>query len=159
MHTVKAHNAAPSNGAASIDESEFDDLVRSIEAQASHVRAQLANVEAEANELRARLRRFDGAIAKLKPQPRKARKSTKVSAQEGATKFVQGYLERHRASLSDGFTSTELHRQMGANGEGEYGKERVRYAVNELHERGILRLDRMTVGGGKLFKMVGSDEE
>jgi hypothetical protein len=42
-----------------------------------------------------------------------------------------------------------------ANGDPLLGKEQIRRSVLTLHERGVIRLDRKTQGGGKLYKIVG----
>ena len=146
---------------------EFADLAAPLQAQRNRIAAQLANVEEEREQLLAQTRRLDAALRALSAprvkmgRPRQhdhhaASYSKKRSANDEQVAIVQRYLEEHAKELEGGFTGTVLMETMDKNGGMPMGKERVRGALDVLHERGFIRLDKIVVGGGKSFKITGT---
>lgn len=118
----------------------------------------LASLEDERLRLGRQLRRLEAAIkhlnggyegqGKRKTVPRKTRVRPKGQA-------VEDYLLAHGELES--FTSPELTQVLNESGI-TIGKDRVRVMLAEMHERGLLRLERKGRGGTKHYRLLGVGE-
>ena len=117
----------------------------------TEITAERSRLLAQRDRVRKTLLLLDPASA---PGPKTKPKPSKLVAGPERTEAVRVYLQQHAGELLDGFTAVDLERMMERNG-GRIGPiERLRDALGELHTTGVIRLDRRTKGGGKLFKLV-----
>jgi hypothetical protein len=134
---------------------EFDSIVESIQREVTRLDAEIARLGAQRTKLSERRSRLRAAVKNLQPPAKRGSKPVHTETPEENIAAVQKFIEERNGELADGFTATELHRLILANGAPLLGKDVVRKSVLNLHERGVIRLDRKTQGGGNLYKLVG----
>jgi uncharacterized C2H2 Zn-finger protein len=134
-------------------------LARPLFDDADNARKELAEHDAKRAALAERVRRLDGAIARLVGEPATPKKTTagRTTTPE-AIAYTEQFLDAHRDELADGFTAHSLLKAIRANGGGGPSERRVSQAIVELHARGVIRLDKKTLGGGNLYKLIGAPD-
>src|SRR5262245_36155918 len=158
MHRYQAHDVRgekhnePRLEPEALDE--FEELVASIEAQAARVRERLAEVDAERDELLSRLRRFDGAVAKLRPPAKKIPRGAAIPIEQSID-VINDYLDRHAKEFPNGFGQADVFRGIRANGNAVIGKDRVNKTMKEMHQRNLITLHRRGPAGAFIYKRVG----
>lgn len=153
------------------------DLLRDTEAplraSLDQITAQLATLDEQRAELIEARRRIESTLRTLDPdrvlpgtkpgpKPKTAVERRfaieNVSSSEKAQRVAR-YLDEHADELSNGFTASELDRRLKSNGGSPpMSSEYVRLVLRDLHDRGVVRLDRKTKGGGKAFKIVDKEQ-
>jgi hypothetical protein len=137
------------------DETVLDEIVAPLRVHLATLDEQVAAVTAERDRLLAQRAKVKKTLAFLDPEePKPQPRSAKLTAGPERTNAVRLYLQKHAGDFTEGFTAVDLERQMEMNG-GRIGPiERLRDALKELHATGVIRLDRRTKGGGRLYKLV-----
>jgi len=137
-------------------------LTSGLEQEVARLEAELATLDEQRHQLQAQLRPLKGALTALtrqwanpgpKKQPAKKKPASRHASEELVGQ-VYGWLEAHTTELEGGFTGKELHRRITSNGGLTVSPDRVRLVLAQLHDQGLIRLDRKTQGGGKLYKLV-----
>jgi hypothetical protein len=147
----------------STNEDLLAETTTTLRAEANRLRGHLANLDAERLELRSKIDQLERAANILVPTARPAKKTRKVnkegwiSGEEAMRELLTSFLAEHREDLAEGFTITELFRRIRASGNAVVGRDRVAAMVETFHHEGAVRLDRRTVGGGKLYKLIGEN--
>lgn len=68
---------------------------------------------------------------------------------------IEKYLVGHAVELADGFTIQSLHREMKEAGVTPISSpQKMRTLIEQLRDRGMVRMDRIVKGGGNLFVLV-----
>lgn len=143
-------------------------LAAPLRAEVERLELELTNVNERRDELLEQIRRLSGALARLNgtslkpgpkgPQPKPGSFNARVrpTDEEGLAE-IRNYLDEHHRS--DNFTFTSLHDEMTAAGAlRPMGKDKFRASIELLHERGVIRLDRIVKGGGKAYKLTGRSD-
>lgn len=143
-------------------------LAKPLQQEVAGIQAQLDQLNTRRDQLMGRLRSLQNAVRALegtgvygKPGPKAngGKPKQKTSSRHASPELVEqvwGYIEAHAEELEEGFTAAELGRRILSNGSPKVSKDRVRVTVLQLHQEGRLRLDRMTQGGGRLYKLIGA---
>lgn len=127
------------------------------------IERRLAALAGETEELRAARRDVDAVLSRLdptsatlpKPSGNNAARSERVHRERVAA--IRAFVDSRPDALADGFTATALIERMRAeNAEPRMTTDTARRAIDELRDQGVLRLDRVTQGGGKLYMLVGN---
>lgn len=116
----------------------------------------------EQADLREAKRQIERTLQNLEGPQAPARSAPDFSRADFATKqkSVERFIETHREQLVDGFTASDLNRQMKEAGVTPVmSPEKTRAVIQVLHERGIVRADRIVKGGGQLFMIIGARTE
>lgn len=120
--------------------------------------AELVEIDATRDQLLAELRQLKGALDRLLPALKKTHKRGSTSnngrlVSDERVAEIQRFVEEHK-EFHDGFVAGPLARAINLSGD-PVGKDTVRKAVLVMHDRGLVRAVRKTVGGGTLYKLVG----
>jgi len=143
---------------------ELTTIDKQIEGLSNEIEAFKAAKGREIKELREMKKQIERTLRGLSGKPASnIMKRTAASAgtgnrfdQQAKLEAVERYLTSHADGLTEGFTAAEVHRWMAE--EGTYiamAPDKVRDAINVLHERGVVRADRITRGGGQSFVLIG----
>lgn len=145
--------------------SEWESVTAPLRAEAQRLRGEYDALTAEREQVASQMRRLEAAVRALDrteapkkpgPQANPGPKKKRAHASEETVSQVLGYIQSHPEELAEGFTSSDLARKIASNGDLGLSKDRIRVAVNTLHDQGQLRLVRKTQGGGKLYKLTAA---
>lgn len=140
-------------------------LVAPLREERATLVARQQELSAEVAALRNDLAQIDAVLSRLDPESVPKKKSSpghqawsekiKSKNHQRALDAVRLYASEHPELASEGFTISTLEKRLR--------KEDVRIStgslhpvLDELHESGEIRLDRIVVGGGKLYKFTGN---
>ena len=134
-------------------------LVAPLQEEAEGLRTRLAELDIERHEVQADLKRIDGVLTKMFPSPKETKRLRGRPSENGRmvsddrVEDVLRFIETHD-QYKEGFIAGPLAKAMNLEGDA-VGKDTVRKAVLVLHDRGVVRAVRKTVGGGTLYQLVG----
>lgn len=133
-------------------------LAAPLENELRSIDAQIKALSEELDELREARRDVAFVLVRLNPSLAKPKKK-RGWAPRGGTRApeILDFIESHNGDFADGIIYTKLFGAMKAEGIA-IGKDKVKAGVLELHESGVLRLDRKTMGGGNSYKLVGDGD-
>jgi len=149
----------------------MDDLRRlaiPLQQEVDQIQNELGQLNIRRDQLMGRLKPIRQALDRLQgvspgPKPgngaaqpkqgKRGRKYPKARAAATTVAQVREYLEAHQEELADGFTGRALHAKMESNGQHTPSKDTLRKSLLRLHETGVVRLDRITQGGGRVYKL------
>ena len=118
----------------------------------TELRKELDEVKKERTKLRGVLRAIEPGQAPKRRRGSATDNGHAVSDQR--VDEILRFIQAHRDNYKDGFVAGPLARDINLSGD-PVGKDTVRKAVLVLHDRGIVRAVRKTVGGGTLYQLVG----
>jgi hypothetical protein len=146
----------------SYDNAFISDVATKLRSEVQQLDAKIAQASVDLTAMREARQRLNNALRSLVPQPSTPGRRPNVDAnlKDDAQKIdeTQAYIEAHTAQLADGFTSKSLYDSMRQDGgQAIASVERLKkYLGGELRDRGIVRLDKLTRGGGQMFKPVAA---
>lgn len=141
-------------------------LVEPLLEQLGGIEQRLAALDAEREELTASKRQIERVVNGLQPSKPKKHpsgsstdkrspdESPRVQRQwEERIATVQRFIEGHE--FADGIVASQVSKAIASNGGENVSPGKVRTCLEELHNRGVLRVDRKINGGGVAYKLVG----
>jgi hypothetical protein len=163
---------APGSVAARVQE-KMREVVAPLQQEADELDAEIALRQRELDDLRDARYALDAVLKRIEDPAkrggvrmgataRKPNEPPEVSLHVNPTKLaqVEGFLGAHADVLDEGFTGADLDRLMRANPNGgkALSAERIRECLIVLHARGVIRLDGITTGGGRRYKLIGGND-
>lgn len=143
---------------------QLHELGEPLREQLRQVEARLEVLDAEARELRAMRTQLGGVLGKLDAKPKPPSKGMPTAAVVAnraradrelveKTDAVEAWLLAHRDELRDGFTANVVANTANGVPHGLSSKT-AQQVLEILRERGVVRADRVTKGGGMSFKLL-----
>lgn len=126
--------------------------------QMAGIDRRLVEIRREATDLREARTQIETVLRRLEPQPTAVKSSGSNNRIGRAEKqiVIEQYLRDHGDTFPGGFTASQLAAKMKQDGVKPVASpEMTRNILQVLHERGIIRIDRVAQGGGNLYLVVG----
>jgi hypothetical protein len=156
-----------------INENMIDEVQKALDNAAEPLRTKLAEIAAQITSKQAELdelwntRKFiqislNRIVGEPKTKTKNLSHTTPRESDEPKIDYIETLIQNNADSLSDGFTSVTikelvkkdmLERETDSGGP---GIEVIRRALDALHRRAVIRLDRTGRGGSRIYKLVGS---
>lgn len=175
MTTTDTPTAAATQAVLAVVRDQLREAEAPLRATLDQITARLATLDTERVELNEARRRIEGTLRTLDPdrplsgvktgttKPSRERNRHTVRGPKGreSAAIVEKWVYAHAPELVDGFTGAEIDRRIRENGGSPHpiSADLVRSVLDDMHERGILRLDRLVKGGGRLYKMIEGEQQ
>lgn len=133
------------------------ELALPLREQLAQIATRTAELQRELRDLREATQQISKVLRGLEgtKAPAKGAGSGGETRRARKREAVQAFVEGNRYAYQDGFTNQQLLADLNRNGE-RHSKDAVRLATKDMHERGLLRVDRKARGGGSVYKLVGN---
>jgi len=138
--------------------SNLREMASPLKEQMASIDRRLVEIGREQIDLREARRQIEKTLQYLEGTPAPAKGAPDFSRADFQAKFAatEKFLADYGDSLDKGFTATDLARAMKEAGVKPVASpEKVRAIIKQLHERGVVRVDRVAKGGGNLYMLVG----
>jgi hypothetical protein len=165
---MASQSTAAANGGAQEDEdsvavqvrASLRELTAPLKTQLAEIDRRLVVLNRERADLLEAKKEINKTIRYIEPSQASANGAGQLAEKGYAAKkaLVEKYLIAHRRKLGKGFIAAELTRQMKAAGiTPVISASMMLKIVRELHERGVVRADKIVKGGAQMYVLVGRD--
>lgn len=133
-------------------------ILEPVQAAKQRLISEVVELESQIDAKRAELRKLEKVLRAADEAPRPGPKSKRVRAEHVSypvstrtVTAVEEWLKQdaERFRNGDGFTATQLAREL----KGVMSENRVRGAVDQLYERGVIVLARRGTGGSRIYRL------